>query len=82
MQDHGCAITLADHVFDMIVRVDRFNSLVQKLLQSGYGSRMAQQSTSPTDANQQRDELLRRALATPPISNEDILKRSKESHRK
>ena len=29
-----------------------------------------------------RDELLRRALATPPISNEDILKRSKESHRK
>ena len=29
-----------------------------------------------------RDELLRKALATPPISNEDILKRSKESHRK
>lgn len=28
------------------------------------------------------DELLRKALATPPISNEDILKRSKESHRK
>ena len=25
------------------------------------------------------NELLRRALATPPISNEDILKRSKES---
>lgn len=34
------------------------------------------------EADQRRDELLRRALATPPISNEDILKRSKESHRK
>jgi hypothetical protein len=33
-------------------------------------------------ADQRRDELLRRALATPPISNQDILKRSKESHRK
>jgi hypothetical protein len=33
-------------------------------------------------ASQERDELLRKALATPPISNEDILKRSKESHRK
>lgn len=30
----------------------------------------------------QRDELIRRALATPPISNEDILKRSKESRPK
>lgn len=29
-----------------------------------------------------RDDLLRRALATPPISNEEILKRSKESHGK
>lgn len=28
------------------------------------------------------EELLRKALATPPISNEDILKRSKESHGK
>lgn len=28
------------------------------------------------------DDLLRKALATPPISNEDILKRSKESHSK
>jgi hypothetical protein len=28
------------------------------------------------------NEMLRKALATPPISNEDILKRSKESHRK
>lgn len=36
----------------------------------------------PTKAEQRRDELLRRALKTPPISNEDILKRSKESHRK
>ena len=33
-------------------------------------------------AAREQDELLRRALATPPISNEDILKRSKESHRK
>lgn len=32
--------------------------------------------------DQRRDELLRKALATPPISNEDILKRSKESQRK
>ena len=34
-----------------------------------------------TDASDdwKRDEMLRRALATPPISNEDILKRSKES---
>jgi hypothetical protein len=31
------------------------------------------------EAEQRRDELLRRALATPPISNEDIVKRSKES---
>ena len=28
------------------------------------------------------NNLLRRALATPPISNEDIVKRSKESHGK
>ena len=34
------------------------------------------------DADQRRDAVLRRALATPPISNEDILKRSKESQRK
>jgi len=37
--------------------------------------------TQNADA-QRRDELLRRALETPPISNENILKRSKESHRK
>jgi hypothetical protein len=36
----------------------------------------------PDNESQRLDELLRRALATPPISNEDILKRSKESHRK
>ena len=37
----------------------------------------------PPDTPEARhDELLRRALATPPISNETILKRSKESHRK
>lgn len=35
------------------------------------------------EAEQRRmDDVIRRALATPPISNEDILKRSKESHRK
>lgn len=34
------------------------------------------------DADQRRDAALLRALATPPISNEDILKRSKESHGK
>jgi hypothetical protein len=28
------------------------------------------------------DKMLRKALTTPPISNEDILKRSKESHGK
>lgn len=30
----------------------------------------------------QLDAALKRALATPPISNEDIVKRSKESHSK
>ena len=39
-------------------------------------------SGSPSDADQRRDELLRRALVTPPISNEDIVKRSKESQGK
>lgn len=28
------------------------------------------------------DEVLRRALATPPLSDDDILKRSKETHAK
>ena len=42
--------------------------------------RELQDSISPNVTDQRRDELLRRALATPPISNEDILKRSKESH--
>lgn len=32
--------------------------------------------------NELLDKVLKLALATPPISNEDILKRSKESHRK
>ena len=36
----------------------------------------------PSEADQRRDDLLRRALKTPPISNEDILKRSKESRNK
>lgn len=34
---------------------------------------------SPEEADQRFDEALRRALSTPPISNEDIVKRSKES---
>lgn len=34
------------------------------------------------EADQRRDELLRRALATSPISNEDIVKRSRESRQK
>jgi hypothetical protein len=34
------------------------------------------------EADQRRDELLRRALATAPISNEEILRRSKAAHRK
>lgn len=34
------------------------------------------------NADRQRDELLRRALATPPSSNEDILKRPKASRGK
>ena len=37
---------------------------------------------SGSDEKPAVDELLRKALGTPPISNEDILKRSKESHRK
>lgn len=41
-----------------------------------------QDATPDLTADKQRDEALRRALATPPISNEDILKRSKESHSK
>jgi hypothetical protein len=36
----------------------------------------------PKPDDQQRDEVLRRALATPPISNEEILRRSSQrSHR-
>lgn len=35
----------------------------------------------PTKAKQ-RDELVRRALKTPPISNEEILRRSKQVPRK
>ena len=44
---------------------------------------MTNQNPAPLESDEQRrDELLRRALATPPISNESILKRSKESHGK
>jgi len=34
--------------------------------------------TKVQEADQRRDELLRRALATPPISNEEILRRSSQ----
>ena len=34
-------------------------------------------SPTPDEADQRRDELLRRALATPPISNDEIVKRAK-----
>jgi hypothetical protein len=43
---------------------------------------MTQPLQQPADHDQRRDDLLRKALATPPISNEDILKRSKESRPK
>lgn len=40
---------------------------------------MGRQHNTPNQSRRQLDDLLRKALATPPISNEDILKRSKES---
>lgn len=43
---------------------------------------MAHDPTPQTEADQHFDESLRRALETPPISNEAILKRSKESRAK
>ena len=43
---------------------------------------MKAKQSKELETEQTRDKLLRRALATPPISNEDILKRSKESHGK
>jgi len=33
------------------------------------------------EADQRRDELVRKALATPPISNEEIVRRSKEARK-
>lgn len=39
-------------------------------------------NTEKRPGEQSLNEMLRRALSTPPISNEDILKRSKESHGK
>ena len=44
--------------------------------------RFMNEKTCREEPDRQRDELLRRALATPPISNEDILKRSRESREK
>jgi hypothetical protein len=41
-----------------------------------------QSRANKAEEDRQRDNMLRHALATPPISNEDILKRSKESHSK
>ena len=41
-----------------------------------------QNQTQCDRESQGRDEIARRALLTPPISNEDILKRSKESQGK
>lgn len=34
------------------------------------------------DVEQRRDDLLRRALATPSITNEEIVRRSKASHKR
>lgn len=42
-----------------------------------------QKRVPPSDQTDEKlDAMLRKALATPPISNEDILKRSKESQSK
>lgn len=41
---------------------------------------MSKAATAESD--QRRDELIRRALATPPISNEEIIRRSKQQPRK
>lgn len=42
----------------------------------------AQRKSKDAEADQALDRLLRRALATPPISNEEIERRSKEAKRK
>jgi hypothetical protein len=38
-----------------------------------------QDDLTPEQADKRLDDVLRKALKTPPISNEDILKRSKEA---
>jgi hypothetical protein len=43
---------------------------------------MIENELTPAEADQRRHALLRHALATPPISNEDIVKQSKESRSK
>lgn len=50
-------------------------------LQRRYNALMAH-DPHPQPDDQRRDDLTRRALTTPPISNEDIVKRSKESRKK
>ena len=44
--------------------------------------RNPEESLSPEELSRRRDEAVKRALATPPISNETIVKRSKESQGK
>jgi hypothetical protein len=39
---------------------------------------MAHENTSQSEPEQRFEERIRRALATPPIGNEEILRRSKE----
>lgn len=43
---------------------------------------MTKQSQEVEPLDRRLDDILKKALATPPLSNEDILKRSKESHGK
>jgi hypothetical protein len=49
---------------------------------NGTPGRFLAMTPKPHADEQQRDELLRRALATPPISNEEIIRRSKQAPRK
>ena len=68
---------------DMVRRGERRDAQFVELFKGCYGFRMTEQTESPPQADQRRlDNMVRRALATPPISNEDILKRSKESRGK
>lgn len=69
----------------MYLGIDVCQPLFDEPLQRGYDACMAQNECPPIPSEQRRDELLRKALATPPISNEQIVRLSKESrsaHRK